>query len=163
MTHHQTRITIRFVLNGEPVEIAARPDDRFVDLLRDRLSLPGAKVGCGIGRCGSCTVLVDDVAMNGCLLLAYRLEGRKVTTIEGLGSLPEGRAVMAAFSEGNAFQCGYCAPGFTLAMTALLMRETMPDEADIREALGGHVCRCTGYHSILRAAADAALKCGTGD
>lgn len=156
-------MTIRFVLNGEPVEIDARPDDRLVDLLRDRLCLPGAKVGCGIGRCGSCTVLVDDVAMNGCLLPAYRLEGRRVTTIEGLGGLPEGKAVMSAFSEGNAFQCGYCAPGFSVAMAALLIRDNAPNEATIREALGGHVCRCTGYHSILRAAADAVAKCGKGD
>ncbi|KAB7741736.1 2Fe-2S iron-sulfur cluster binding domain-containing protein [Parvibaculum sedimenti] len=156
-------MTIRFVLNGEPVEMDARPDERFVDLLRDRLGLPGAKVGCGIGRCGSCTVIIDDVAMNGCLLPAYKLEGRRITTVEGLGSLPEGRAVILAFSEGNAFQCGYCAPGFTVAMTALLMREDVPDEADIREALGGHVCRCTGYHSILRAAADAAVRCQKDD
>lgn len=163
MTIHQPCLTIRFVLNGDPVEIAARPDERFVDLLRDRLGLPGAKVGCGIGRCGSCTVLVDGVAMNGCLLPAYRLEGRNVTTIEGLGRLAEGRAVMSAFSEGNAFQCGYCAPGFTLAMTALLLREAAPDEADIREALGGHICRCTGYHSILRAAAEAVARCGDVD
>ncbi|MEN6543858.1 (2Fe-2S)-binding protein [Parvibaculum sp.] len=159
MTIHQPCVTVRFVLNGESVEIAARPDERLVDLLRDHLGLRGAKVGCGIGRCGSCTVLVDDVAMNGCLVPAYRLEGRRVTTIEGLGRLAEGRAVMSAFSEGNAFQCGYCAPGFTLAMTALLLRESAPAEADIREALGGHICRCTGYHSILRAAADAVAKC----
>jgi carbon-monoxide dehydrogenase small subunit len=148
-------VPLRFRLNGVMIETRARPDMHVVDLLREELGLMGAKIGCGIGRCGACTIIVNGKAVNACLLMAYRLEGADVITIEGLATLAEGRIVMDAFTRGNAFQCGYCAPGMTLAMTALLLGASQPDEADIREALGGNICRCTGYLSILRAAFDA--------
>lgn len=150
-----TFVRLSFRLNGLNVETRVRPDMHVVDLLREIFGLMGVKIGCGIGRCGACTVIVNGRALSACLLMAYRLEGADVVTVEGLGALPEGRAVIDAFSRGNAFQCGYCAPGMTLAMTALLLHAPLSGEEEIREALGGNICRCTGYLSILRAAADA--------
>jgi carbon-monoxide dehydrogenase small subunit len=145
-------IRLRFTLNGEAVEIESRPDARLIDLLRDRLGLTGAKVGCDIGRCGACMVLVDGNAVNGCLVMAYRLEGATIVTAEALDLLAEGRAARAGLSIENAFQCGYCAPGMTVSLTAVLIREPLAQEQGVREGLAGNLCRCTGYHSIIRGA-----------
>lgn len=149
---------IVLTVNGEPVELDVAADERLVDILRERLHIMGPKVGCRIGRCGVCTVLVNGKSMNGCLVMAYRLNGAEVHTAEGLHLLPEGKAVIGAFTEGNAFQCGYCAPGMAVSMTSLLLAVNEIDDAAIREGLGGNICRCTGYHSILRAARDAVAK-----
>jgi len=143
---------IRFTLNGTPVALDIPPERPLVRILRDDLQATGTKEGCSIGRCGACIVLVDGVAMNACLLMAWRVEGRAVTTIEGLRALPVGAALTEALTQENAFQCGYCAPGVVMALAGLLSHNRSPDDTALTEALTGNLCRCTGYHSILRGA-----------
>lgn len=145
-------MTVTFKLNGEARCLQASADSRLIDLLRDELGLTATKKACGIGRCGSCTVLLDELPANACLLMLWQLDGRDVVTPEGLDALPEAEIVRAALAAENAFQCGYCAPGFSVALTALLRDNPEADEADIRAALEGNICRCTGYHSIIRGA-----------
>ncbi len=144
--------TVRFRLNGLPVELVVGTAERLIDLFRERLGLTGPKIGCRIGRCGTCAVLIDGKAVNGCLMMAFRLDGTEVITAEGLDLLPEGRAARAGLAEEGAFQCGYCAPGIAVALTALLTRRLPIDDAAIHEALGGNLCRCSGYLSIMRGA-----------
>lgn len=147
---------VTFNLNGKTRRVQAPADSRLIDLLRDELGLTAAKKACGIGRCGSCTVLLDELPANACLLMLWQLDGRDVVTPEGLDALPEAEIVRAALAAENAFQCGYCAPGFSTALTALLRDNPEAGEADIRAALEGNICRCTGYHSIIRGALAAA-------
>jgi carbon-monoxide dehydrogenase small subunit len=146
-------MTVRFRLNGEAVTISAPADTRLVDLLRENLALTAAKTACRIGRCGSCLVLMNGHAVNSCLLMAWQIEGADIVSPEALAALPEGRTVREALVAEVAFQCGYCAPGFTVALTALLRRRPDANESEMRAALGGNLCRCTGYSSILRGAA----------
>ncbi len=143
---------ISFHLDGDEITVDATPDRRLIDILREDLSRTAAKKACAIGRCGACMVLVDGTAMNACLLMAWQLDGRAVITPEGLGAVPEAGFVRQGLIEENAFQCGYCAPGFSVTLTALLLQDPGPDEDAIRAALSGNLCRCTGYHSILRGA-----------
>jgi len=141
---------VRFALNGAQVELEAAASDVVIDLLRDRLGLTGAKSGCGIGVCGLCTILVDGLPTSSCLLLAPMLDGRQVTTIEGLGADGELDPVEAAFAEEQGFQCGICTPGQVLTASALLAVDPEPDEHRIRDWMAGNLCRCTGYASIVR-------------
>jgi len=145
-------ITVAFRLNGEDQFVDVPAEARLVDILRDRLGLTGAKKACGIGRCGACSVLMDNRPVNACLLMAWQMDGANILTPEGFDALPEAAVVRRALAEENAFQCGYCAPGFTVALTALLRERPGADESDIRAALEGNICRCTGYHSIIRGA-----------
>lgn len=145
--------TIRFRLNGEERAIRTAADTRLVDLLRENIAFTAAKTACRIGRCGSCLVLMDGHAVNSCLLMAWQIDGADIISAEGLAALPEGRTVREALVAEVAFQCGYCAPGFTVALTALFRRRPDAGESEIRAALGGNLCRCTGYTSILRGAA----------
>lgn len=141
---------LRFRLNGEDVDRDVPAERLLADLVRDDLGLTGTKVGCGIGVCGACTVLVDGRPMTGCLLLAAQVDGRSVRTIEGLaadGLTP----LQRTFTSEGGFQCGICTPGQILAATALLERSPTPDEGEIRDALKGNLCRCTGYYGIIRA------------
>jgi carbon-monoxide dehydrogenase small subunit len=149
-------MTVAFSLNGEERRVQAAADSRLVDLLRDEFGLTAVKKACGIGRCGSCTVLVGGLPANACLLMLWQLDGRDIVTPEGLDGEPEAETVRAALASENAFQCGYCAPGFSMALTALLRENPQAGEADIRAALEGNICRCTGYHSIIRGALAAA-------
>ena len=149
-------IAVSFRLNGEARSMMAPADRRLVDLLRDDLALTGIKKGCSVGRCGACTVLLDGSAANACLLMLWQLEGRDIVTPEGLDDDTDATILRDALAADNAFQCGYCAPGFVTALLALLRERPGADEADIRAALEGNVCRCTGYHSILRGARAAA-------
>jgi aerobic carbon-monoxide dehydrogenase small subunit len=149
-------MTVAFSLNGETRRVQAAADSRLIDLLRDEFSLTSAKKACGIGRCGSCTVLLGELPANACLLMLWQLDGRDITTPEGLDALPEAETIRAALATENAFQCGYCAPGFSVVLTALLRENPQAGEADIRAALDGSICRCTGYHSIIRGALAAA-------
>jgi carbon-monoxide dehydrogenase small subunit len=149
-------MTVAFTLNGETRLSQAAADIRLIDLLRGEFGRTAAKKACGIGRCGSCTVLLDGLPANACLLMLWQLDGRDIVTPEGLDGLPEAETIRAALAAENAFQCGYCAPGFSVALTALLRDNPEADEADIRAALEGNICRCTGYHSIIRGALAAA-------
>lgn len=151
-------MTIRFELNGEPVSADVKPETRLLELLREHFGLMAAKPSCSIGRCGACTILADGRPVNSCLVMAWQLEGRSIVTAEGLDRIEAANVVRAALIAENAFQCGYCAPGFTIALTALLMDDPDIDEAGLRAGLAGNICRCTGYHSILRGALSAAAE-----
>jgi carbon-monoxide dehydrogenase small subunit len=146
-----------FTLNGEPVAVAAPPSRRIIDVLRNDLLLTGTKIGCEIGRCGACMVLLDGAPVNACLTMMYQVEGRRVTTIEGIaGENGALNAVQQAFLEEGGYQCGYCTPGMIVSATALLAERPDPTDEEIIEALSGNLCRCTGYGGILRAVRRAA-------
>ena len=161
---------VNFRLNGETVALEVPPDMRLAELLRDELGLSATKIACGIGRCGACTVLMNGLAVNGCLVMAWQLPDADIVTPEGIDAFEIARVVKAALAEENAFQCGYCAPGFLMALTALFIDLPAAGEAEILSALEGNICRCTGYHSIIRGALNASarleaaqLACGPGD
>lgn len=140
---------ISFRLNGRKTEIDAPPDRRVVDLLREDLLLTGTKESCGTGDCGACTILVDGETRLSCLMLAAQLEGRNIVTIEGLSADDELHPVQKAFVEHGAVQCGFCTPGMALASVDLLNRNPAPTREEIRDALAGNLCRCTGYQKIV--------------
>ena len=147
-----TGTPLRLIVNGADRSVKAPDDERLLDLLRWRLDLKGTKEGCRSGGCGACTVLVDGRPTLSCLTLAREVEGRAVTTVEGVESLPEGVRVRRALVEESALQCGYCTPGFVMALTGLLREPGGPRGADaIWEDLSGNLCRCTGYRAIRRA------------
>jgi len=143
---------ISFVLNGETVRLEIEPHLTLLPLLREKLELTGTKEGCGKGDCGACTVLVDGMAVKSCIFPAMEVEGRPVTTIEGLidahGNL---HPIQKAFVEYGAIQCGYCTPGMILSAKALLDKNPNPSEKEIRNAIAGNLCRCTGYVRIVEA------------
>lgn len=148
MSATSTRLTI----NGTPRSIAAPAEERLLDTLRWRLDLRGTKEGCRVGDCGACTVLVDGRPTLSCLTLLAELEGSDVRTVEGVVESPTGRAVARAFESENAVQCGYCTPGFVVALAGLLDEPGAPPSIDaVLEGLQGNLCRCTGYASIRRA------------
>jgi len=150
---------VAFVLNGIQIEVPVDPERRLLDLLRESLRMTGTKEGCGEGECGACTVLVDGRAVNACLFPAAEVAGRTVTTIEGLLG-PDNRpsVLQECFARLGAIQCGFCTPGMILAAKALLDRDPRPAEREIREALAGNLCRCTGYVQIVEAVQDAAAR-----
>lgn len=150
------RHNIKFTLNGIPICVNVDTNTILVDLLRDKLELTGAKVGCREGQCGACTVLLDGKAVNSCLILALSIEGAEITTIEGLGAGGKIHPLQKAFIEEGAVQCGYCTPGMILSAKSLLEREADPSEEQIKIALSGNLCRCTGYSKIIKAVQKAA-------
>jgi carbon-monoxide dehydrogenase small subunit len=152
------REVIRLAVNGEAVELFLPVHRTLLEVLREDLRLTGTKHGCELGECGTCTVLVDGRPELSCLLLPVQLEGRQVTTIEGLGSTAQLHPLQRAFAELGAAQCGYCTPGILLAAAALLERERRPGRERIRGALAGNLCRCTGYVKILEAVELAARR-----
>ncbi|HWF05204.1 MAG TPA: (2Fe-2S)-binding protein [Candidatus Angelobacter sp.] len=129
---------------------------RLLDVLREELKLTGVKEGCGEGECGACSVLLDGKLVNSCLVPAYQARGTQVTTIEGLAANDKLHPVQQAFIETGGTQCGFCTPGMILAVTSLLQRNSDPSEAEIRTAIAGNLCRCTGYMGIVNAALQAA-------
>lgn len=147
--------TCSFELNAQPVTLDTPDTRRVLDLLREDLQLTGTKEGCGTGECGACTIVVDGVARLSCLMLAAQLAGRRVLTIEGLHAEPDGARLQQAFVEQGAVQCGYCIPGMALAAYAELAAVPKPTRDDIRQALSGNLCRCTGYVKIVDAVAQA--------
>jgi len=151
MTH-----SIELVVNGKRHRLMVEPEELLVDVLRERLGLTGTKKGCGTGDCGACTVLMNGRAVNSCLVLAVAADGAEITTIEGLAADGELHPLQQAFVEHGAVQCGYCTPGMIMAAKALLDENPHPSEEDIRSALAGNICRCTGYARILAAVKAAA-------
>lgn len=149
----ESRITI--TVNGERRELEARPMERLLDVLRVELGLTGVKEGCGEGECGACSVLLDGAVVNSCLVPVCQVDGRELLTIEGVADLAPFGALQDAFVEAGGAQCGICTPGMIIAALALARRTLDPTEAEIREALAGNICRCTGYTKIFDAVARA--------
>jgi len=142
-------------LNGEEVTVQVKPSAMLVEVLRDQLELTGTKVACGEGECGACTVLLDGRPVNSCLVPALKTQGRDVMTVEGLASLGELHPLQKAFVEHGAVQCGYCTPGMLMSAKALLNHNPHPTEDEIRLAISGNLCRCTGYAKIVEAVLEA--------
>ncbi|MCW2583451.1 MAG: (2Fe-2S)-binding domain protein [Klenkia sp.] len=147
---------VQVTVNGEPRDAAVPARTLLSDFLRDTLGLTGTHVGCGHGTCGACTVLLDGVAVRSCLLFAVQTDGCSITTIEGIS--PDGTLtpVQQAFQDNHGMQCGFCTPGFVCSLTALLAEDPAPTDQRLTETLDGHLCRCTGYQNIVKAARQAA-------
>ena len=154
---------IRFRLNGSAMRVDCAADRRVIDLLREDLGLTAAKESCAAGECGACTILVDGESKLSCLMLAAQLEGREITTVEGLASEDRLHPLQEAFVEKGAVQCGFCTPGAVLASLDLLKRNPSPTRAQIREGLSGNLCRCTGYQKIIDAVEAAAKSMQDGE
>jgi aerobic carbon-monoxide dehydrogenase small subunit len=145
------RRTIHITVNRKSFELEVEPNQTLLEVIRERLCLTGTKAGCLAGDCGACTVLVDEKPVNSCLVLAVRADGKEVTTIEGVET-PQGlHHLQTAFVDKGAIQCGYCTPGMILSAKSLLDRNPKADEAEIRKAISGNLCRCTGYQKIVEA------------
>ena len=142
---------IRFSINGEPIEVQAMPMTRLIDVLREHLRLTGTKEGCGEGECGACTILVDGLPVNSCLIPVVQADGAQITTVEGIADDNRMDPIQEAFIKYGAAQCGICTPGFIVAARALLDRDPHPSQRTVREALAGNLCRCTGYQKIIDA------------
>ena len=143
-------------INGEMRSASVPPETTLLQLLRNTFNLTGAKLGCDVGDCGACTVILDGRAVNACLVLAAQADGREVLTIEGLATRNELHPLQKAFEERASLQCGFCGPGVILAAKALLDGDPNPSRHDIRDALAGNLCRCTGYTKMVEAVEDAA-------
>jgi carbon-monoxide dehydrogenase small subunit len=151
MEEMELKTLINIKVNGKEYELAVEPTTLLVDLLRSDLELTGTKKGCGSGECGSCTVILNGKPVNSCLVLAMQANGADVLTIEGLKPAQGLHRLQQAFVEKGAIQCGFCTPGMILSANSLLQKKTHPTEAEIREALSGNLCRCTGYQKIVEA------------
>jgi aerobic carbon-monoxide dehydrogenase small subunit len=147
---------VEATINGEAVEFLCEPRQSLLETLRDVLELTGSKEGCLTGDCGACTVLVDGRAVCSCLMLGVEAQGRKISTVEGLATNGALHALQSKFLEHASLQCGICTPGFLISAKALLDRNPNPSEPEIRYALAGNLCRCTGYDKIVKAVLDAA-------
>ncbi|WP_206808851.1 (2Fe-2S)-binding protein [Paradesulfitobacterium ferrireducens] len=142
---------INFVVNGIRHQLAVKDNETLLDVLRDRLGLTGAKKGCDIGECGTCTVVVDGEPILSCITLAVEMEGKRITTIEGLAQNGELHPLQKAFHEHGAVQCGFCTPGMIMSGKALLDKNPKPTEQEVRRAISGNSCRCTGYDKPVKA------------
>ncbi len=147
---------IAITVNGELRKASVPSETTLLQLLRDNFQLTGAKLGCDVGDCGACTVIVDGAAVNACLMLAVQAEGRDIITIEGLANRQVFHPLQQAFEESGALQCGFCGPGVILSAKALLDENPDPDVYEIRDALAGNLCRCTGYTKMIEAVQNAA-------
>ena len=146
---------LAFTVNGQARNLEVHPFARLLDVLREELRLTGTKEGCGEGECGACTVLLNGLVVNSCLVPAAQAQGAEVVTVEGLAEGGQLSKVQAAFLKYNAAQCGFCSPGMMLSATDLLRRNPSPSEPEIQEGLSGNLCRCTGYAKILDAVTEA--------
>lgn len=142
---------VKFKLNGKYIEIEAEPNWTLLDVLRDKFGLTGTKKSCETGECGACTVLVDGKSVTSCLVLIGQVEGKEITTIEGLMKNGELDKIQKAFAENGAVHCGYCTPGMIMSVKALLDKNPLPTRGEIKEAISGNLCRCTGYEQIIEA------------
>lgn len=150
------KVRIQTKLNGTDTDFLAEPRQSLLEVLRDTLNLTGAKEGCNNGNCGACNVILNDVLVNSCLVLAVEADGAEITTIEGVSMANELHPLQKKFLEHAALQCGICTPGFIVSAKALLDKNPDPSEHDVRLWLAGNLCRCTGYDKIVRAVLDAA-------
>ena len=151
-------IVLSFTLNGKPMEITTQPNKRMLDVLRGDLSLTGTKEGCAVGECGACTVILNGEPVASCLVAAGQMQGAEVLTIEGMSETLIGSVLQDCFVEGDAVQCGFCTPGFIMTAYALLLKNPHPTRAEIREAVAGNICRCTGYIPIVNAIEQAGIR-----
>ena len=142
---------IELIVNGELYQVVVKPSESLLHVIRERLGLIGTKNGCNVGECGACTVLIEGVPVRSCLVLAINAKGKKITTIEGLARGEELHPLQKAFVNYGAIQCGFCTPGMILSSYALLNENPNPSEEEIKEAVAGNLCRCTGYTKILEA------------
>jgi len=149
---------LRLQINGEHRSVEVETDETLLSVLRDKLKLYGNRRGCGIGYCGACTVLVDNKPVSSCIMLAVQVEGKRLTTVEGLSRDGELHPVQQAFLDHSAFQCSYCTPGFILTTKAMLDEDPSPSREEIREYLVGNLCRCGSYYNIMEAVEDAAAR-----
>lgn len=147
MKKHQ----VNFTLNGEPCTVEIAPNRTLLSVLREDLNLTGSKCGCGVGECGACTVLMNGMAVNSCLILAPQIENSNIVTIEGLSSEKILDPLQSAFMETGAVQCGYCTAGMIMSIKGLLNKTPDPSDEQIRETISGNLCRCTGYEQIVEA------------
>jgi aerobic-type carbon monoxide dehydrogenase small subunit (CoxS/CutS family) len=152
------KTTMRLRVNGEDVDVAFAPHKTLLEVLREDLGLTGTKHGCELGECGTCAVLVDGVPVLSCLVLTLDLEGKEITTVEGMAEGPTLHPLQEAFADLGAAQCGYCTPGFLLTAKALLDENPKPTRGEIKDALAGNLCRCTGYLKIYEAVELAAKR-----
>ena len=153
-------LALAFRLNGRDYAVKTDSNKRMVDVLRGDLGLTGTKEGCGVGECGACTVVMDGVAVTSCLVVAGQMQGAEILTIEGMSETEIGRVLQDCFVEGDAVQCGFCTPGCILSAYALLKGNPHPTREQIREAVSGNLCRCTGYIPIVNAIEQAGLRLG---
>jgi carbon-monoxide dehydrogenase small subunit len=151
-------VPIQFTLNGGLAILEVRADETALEALRERVGLKGTKEGCGMGECGACTIVVDGHSVNACLMLAAQLDGREVTTVEGLAGEKGLHPVQEAFLAGHGVQCGFCTPGMLMSAYALLQETADPGPAEVVSAISGNLCRCTGYQQIVTAILDAARR-----
>lgn len=149
---------IRMTVNDREYDLAVEPNQTLTDVIRYNLGLTGTKKGCEVGDCGSCTVILEDRPVNSCLVLAVQAHGKRITTIEGLETDNGLHPVQDAFVEKGAIQCGFCSPGMILSAKNLLDKNPNPDESDIRSAIAGNLCRCTGYQKIVEAVQSAVKR-----
>jgi carbon-monoxide dehydrogenase small subunit len=149
MNSHPPKRLLSVTVNGQPREVAVAPHRTLLELLRIDLGLTGTKHGCGEGHCGACAVLLDGLPVNACLVLALEAEGKQIETIEGVADGPALHPLQQAFIDAGSVQCGYCTPGMILVGKALLATTPSPSAAEVRAALAGNLCRCTGYHKIV--------------
>ena len=145
------KVEIEFTINGKKRKLSVKPNDLLINIIRNDLYLTGIKYGCGIGECGTCTVLLDSEPVLSCLTLAVTVDGKEITTIEGLAKGGKLHPIQKAFLKNGAVQCGFCTPGMILTATALLKENPNPTEDEIREYMRGNLCRCTGYNQIITA------------
>lgn len=148
---------IEVTVNGKRETIEVQPSETLLEMIRERLHLTGAKEGCGMGECGACTVIMDGVTVNSCLILAVEAHGKSIVTVEGVGSKEKLHPIQEAFVEHGGMQCGFCTPGMIVSGTYLLKRYPQPTDEQIREGIAGNFCRCTGYTKIIESI-DAAAK-----
>ena len=145
------RYLVDLVVNADPRSVVVKANTLLVNVLRDQLNLTGTKKGCELGNCGTCTVLLDGKPVDSCMVLAVEADGHEITTIEGLGENGQLNRLQKAFIDHAAVQCGFCTPGMILSAQALLTRNSHPTEQEVREAISGNLCRCTGYVNIVKA------------
>jgi aerobic carbon-monoxide dehydrogenase small subunit len=146
-----SRMTIRVEVNGDEYEREVDARRLLIHFIRDDLGLTGSHIGCDTGNCGACSILVDGLLVKSCMILAVQADGAKIETVEGLAENGELSALQQAFSDHHGLQCGYCTPGMLMSATALLRENAHPDEDEIRRAIQGNICRCTGYVNIVEA------------